>query len=356
MPPRELDSAKLQRFRSHMLGVLNAGATALMTSIGHRAGLFDVMSRMRAATSREIAIAAGLDERYVREWLAAMVTGGVVEYGAVEQTYLLPREHAAWLTRRERADNLAALCQWIPALGAIEDRVLDCFERGGGVPRTTYGRFYAMIAEDAVETLLAGLLDQILPMAPGLPEALERGIDLLDIRCNNGRTLNHLAAAFPRSRFTGFGTRFQSVECARAEAREAGLPNVRFALHDPMELDAVDQFDCVTAFDAIHDHRNPQAVLRAVAGALRPDGVFLLRDLAGTSHLDEDAANPLGAFLYAFSCLHGMTVSLAERGPGVGAMWGAERALTMMAEAGFAHVTLHQLPRDPISLFFVSRK
>jgi hypothetical protein len=48
-----------------------------MISLGHRTGLFDLLSALPPSSSLEIARAAGLHERYVREWLGAMVTGRV---------------------------------------------------------------------------------------------------------------------------------------------------------------------------------------------------------------------------------------------------------------------------------------
>jgi len=142
MTLRTLDSARAERFAGRMVEILNGGALALMTSIGHRAGLFDMMARLDFATSRAIADEAGLVERYVREWLGAMVTGGIVEHDPEHGTYRLPRDHAASLTRDARPGNLATTAQWIALLGSVEDRVLECFERGGGVPYSAYGRFH----------------------------------------------------------------------------------------------------------------------------------------------------------------------------------------------------------------------
>lgn len=351
-----LDTAKVQRFQQQMLGALNGAALALITSIGHRAGLFDVMSRMRPATSAEIASEAGLDERYVREWLAALVTSGVVEYTPGDATYELPREHAALLTRAARPSNMAATCQWIPVLGSVEDRVLDCFERGGGVPHSAYERFHAVMAEESDQTVVAALVESIVPLEPGLSAALARGIDVLDVGCGSGRAMNHLAAAYPRSRFTGYDFSADAIEAARAEARERGLANSRFAVRDVSELGHAAEFDCVTAFYAIHDQARPASVLRGILEALRPDGVFLLQDVAGTSHVETDAANPLAPFLYTISCLHCMTVSLSAGGVGLGAMWGVELAQEMLAEAGFGRVDVHRLPHDAMNLYFVARK
>ncbi len=75
-----LDQAKAEAFAERMVGVLNEGAIALMTSIGHRTGLFDVMAGLPPSTSEQIASAANLNERYVREWLGAMTVGGIVEH------------------------------------------------------------------------------------------------------------------------------------------------------------------------------------------------------------------------------------------------------------------------------------
>jgi len=352
----ELDAEKLHSFGAKLLAALNGAAVALMTSLGHRTGLFDVMSRLSPATSARIAKEAGLDERYVREWLGAMVTGGVVDYDVAAGHYALPPEHAALLTREAEPENLAATFQWIPLLASVEDRVVECFERGGGLSYAAFPRFREMKEEESDRAVLMPLVEEILPLVPGLTKTLERGADVLDVGCGSGRALNHLASRFPRSRFTGYDLSSGAIEAARAEARELRLGNVRFAVRDVANLEHQSSFDLVTAFYSIHDQARPDSVLRAVSSALRPDGVFLMEEIAATSRVHEDAANPLSPFLYTVSCLHGLTVSLAEGGTGLGLMWGSERALAMLAEAGFGRVVLRQLPGDRVNLFYVARK
>src|SRR5687768_3243366 len=100
------DAAKAEDFAGTLIDTLNKTALAFMISIGHRSRLFDTMDQMDYATSQEIAGQANLNERYVREWLGAMVTGGIVEYAAESKTYRLPAEHAAFLTRQAGADNI----------------------------------------------------------------------------------------------------------------------------------------------------------------------------------------------------------------------------------------------------------
>jgi 2-polyprenyl-3-methyl-5-hydroxy-6-metoxy-1,4-benzoquinol methylase len=351
-----LDAAKAEAFSEKMLGVLNGAALALMTSIGHRTGLFDVMAGMPPAGAEKIAAEAGLSERYVREWLGAMVTGGVVEYDAARRSYALPAEHAASLCREARPNNLAATTQWVAVLGGVEDQIVECFERGGGVPYSAYGRFHAVMAEESDQTVVAVLEGAILPIVPGLLAELERGIEVLDVGCGSGRAVNLLARRFPKSRFTGYDLLAEGIAAAKAEALAHGARNTRFEVRDVSEIDLADRFHLITAFDAIHDQARPEAVLAAIARALHPDGVFLMQDIAGTSHLEQDARHPLAPFLYTVSCMHCMTVSLAQNGRGLGAMWGSETASRMLEAVGFAKPTVAMLPHDPINQYYVARR
>jgi 2-polyprenyl-3-methyl-5-hydroxy-6-metoxy-1,4-benzoquinol methylase len=352
----EFDQARAEAFGERILGVLNGASLALMISIGHRTGLFDVMASCPPASSAQIAEEAGLDERYVREWLGAMVTGGLVEYTSATREYRLPAEHAASLTREARPNNMAATCQWIPVLASVEDEIVSCFENGGGVPYSSYDRFHAVMAEESDQTVVAVLTEEILPGVPDAVEALERGIDVLDVGCGSGRALNRMAAAFPKSRFTGYDLSSEGIAAAQAEAQARGLSNLRFEVRDVSGLDVETQFDFITAFDAIHDQAHPARVLEGIARALRPDGTFLMQDIAGTSHVDKDVDHPIGPFLYTISCMHCMTVSLSADGAGLGAMWGAETACRMLDEAGFSKVDVKSLPHDVINHYYVATK
>ncbi|HNC43014.1 MAG TPA: transcriptional regulator, partial [Acidobacteriota bacterium] len=103
----EINQDQSQLFAEKLINIMNGGALALMISIGHRTRLFDVMAQLPPSTSEQIATAAKLNERYVREWLGAVVTGGIVEYDPADRTFTLPIEHAAFLTRAASPNNLA---------------------------------------------------------------------------------------------------------------------------------------------------------------------------------------------------------------------------------------------------------
>src|SRR5438046_797647 len=103
----ELDQSKKDEFSTRAIDILNKASIAMMMSVGHRTGLFEVMAGLPPSASEQVALTAGLKERYVREWPGAMVTGRIVDYDSEHATYYLPPEHAAFLTRAALTNNIA---------------------------------------------------------------------------------------------------------------------------------------------------------------------------------------------------------------------------------------------------------
>jgi SAM-dependent methyltransferase len=351
-----LERSKAEQFSDRTLQIINDAALALMMSIGHRTGLFDTMAGLPASTARVIAQTARLNERYVREWLGAMVTGGIVEHDAELDTYRLPAEHAACLTRDSSPNNVAVTTQWIGVLGSAEDAVIDAFRHGRGVPYSAYPRFHAVMAEESRQTVVEGLLNHILPLSYGLIGHLGSGIDVLDIACGSGGAVLALAETFPLSRFTGIDLSAEAIAAGRAEVAARDVRNITLVQADAAELWLEDTYHLITAFDAIHDQARPARVLERVYAALRPGGVFLMQDIAGHTRLADNTSHPLGPFTYTISCMHCMSVSLAAGGPGLGAMWGREKAIEMLDAAGFTNVRVTELPHDPINYYYVGVK
>ncbi|MBO6783282.1 MAG: methyltransferase domain-containing protein [Alphaproteobacteria bacterium] len=346
-------------FEARFVDMLNGGALALMVSIGHRTGLFDALADGQWVTSEALAVRAGLDERYVREWLGAMTTGRIVECDGAAGTFRLPAEHAACLTRAATPNNLAVFAQYVGELGSVESDIVACFRNGGGVPYSRYKRFHEIMAEDSGQSVLPALEEHILPLVPGLIERLEAGIRVLDLGCGRGRALMQLAARFPASTFTGYDLSDEALAWASAEAEERGLANVRFAVRDLSGFDRDADpaaFDFVTTFDAVHDQADPRALVRGIRRTLAPGGVYLAQDINGSSHTHENVDHPIGPLLYTISCMHCMTVSLAqEGGAGLGAMWGHQTAVGMFTEAGFGSVEVNELAHDVQNLYYVCR-
>lgn len=358
-PAAEFDDAKAEAFAGQLLAALNHGSLCLMASIGHRTGLFDAMRGLPPATSAEIAQQANLDERYVREWLGALVTSGVVEVDPTSTRYRLPAEHAASLTRAAAADNIAVFTQYIAVMGGVEDEIVECFRHGGGVPYARFPRFHAVMAEDSGLSVLSSLESHVLPLVPGLVERLSAGIRVLDVGCGSGRIVNRLAELYPNSTFTGLDLSEEAIGNAHAESARRGLRNTAFVVRDLGNFDDTAEpaaFDVIATFDAIHDQARPLNVLRGIHRALTDTGIYLMQDIRGSSHVHSDIGHPIGTFLYAISTMHCMTVSLAQGGEGLGAMWGEEKTREYLRRAGFRAVETHQLAHDIQNNWYVVRK
>jgi SAM-dependent methyltransferase len=314
------------------------------------------MASLPPSTSHQVAAATNLSERYVREWLGAMVTGRIVEYDPTSRTYVLPPEHAAALTRAAGPENLASQMQNIAMLGSVESGIIESFRNGGGVPYSSYPRFQQLMAEDSRSILDISLLSETLPLVPGLVDRLRAGIDVLDVGCGSGHAINLMAREFPASRFTGLDFSPEGIASAQAEAQAFGLSNARFQVQNVAELDAPAQFDFITAFDAIHDQAYPRRVLSAICSGLRSDGIFLMVDVRASSNVHENIEHPLGPYLYMISCMHCMTVSLAQGGEGLGTVWGEQLATELLHEAGFTGVEIRHQKTDVQSSFYICTK
>ena len=352
----ELDQPKVEAFGTYMLDVINHALVGFGLSVGTRTGLFDAMASLPPATSEQVARAAGLNERYVREWLALMATGRVIEYRATDGTYRLPPEHAAFSTTAAGSNNIAGFATFLSMMGSVEDEIVDCFQNGGGVPYSRYAKFQELMAAESANVYDSALLPNILPIVPGLIERLNGGIDVADIGCGSGHAINVMARAFPNSRFTGYDISAEGVAQGAREAAGWGLENARFVEVDVAKLDVANAFDFVTAFDAIHDQAHPRKVLANIHRALRPGGTFLMADIAGSSNLEENLEHPMAPMFYGVSLFHCMTVSLALDGEGLGTMWGEQKARELLAEAGFTGVEVTQVEGDIQNAYYIAQR
>lgn len=353
---REFDMQEAKGFIETLAGHYNSAALTIMISIGHKTGLLDVLGRLPPATSAQIAEHAGLNERYVREWLAVLVTGRVVEYNPQSRHYWLPAERAATLTRSGVLKNFAVYAQFPPILGSAQNELIEHFRLGGGTHYHDYPGFHDYMAEASDQTIVSALEEVIIPMVPGLRQKLEAGIDVLDVGCGKGHAMTALAEMFPKSRFRGYDFSADAIEEGRRLVATAGVGNVKLEVFDMVNFAEINRYDLVTTFDAVHDQKHPQDLIRGIHASLRAGGTYLMQDIGGSADLEKNLEFPMASFLYAASCLHCMAISLGQGGDGLGTMWGWETAQTMLENAGFASIQKRVLEHDPLNVWFVSQK
>jgi ubiquinone/menaquinone biosynthesis C-methylase UbiE len=355
MTTQQIDQQKAEAFAGTMLGIINGGVVSFMVSIAHRTGLFDKMATLPPSTSQQIADAAGLNERYVREALGSLTLAGVVEYDPAGKTYRLPPEHAAFVTRAAGPNNMATFSQFSALFGRVEDQIVEAFRHGGGVPYSQFETFQQLMSEESGQVVDATLIQTTLPLT-GIVDRLKSGIDVLDVGCGKGHAINVMAREYPNSRFTGYDFSDEGVAAGNAEAKEWGLKNAKFVKKDAATIDEAEAYDLICAFDSIHDQAHPTDVLANISRALRPGGTFLMVDIAASSNLEENTQHPLGPAMYGVSTMHCMTVSLALGGEGLGTMWGEQLARKKLADAGFAKVDVKNVEGDIMNAYYIVSK
>jgi len=354
-------------FSEKMTAILNYGALNLALAIGYRLGLFDTLDAFdRPRSSVDIAQEAGLNARYVKEWLSVMVTGGIIEVSQNtdgHNFYSLPGKHADLLARRTGNSNLGVYTQEIPLLTlSAMDAVMDGFRSGDGVGYEHYPRVHSFMTELAEAKHRRVLVDNFLPsVAEGeIVRRLQNGIRVCDLGCGQGMAIMLMARAFPNSTFVGLDLSETALDTARAEAAKLALDNLEFVTRDTATLAGSRTFsaafDYVTAFDAIHDQTRPLEVLKGVHAILKPGAAFSMIDVDAATNVAENRDHPMGPFLYTVSLMHCMPVGLVDGGTGLGMMWGREKALEMLQEAGFGQIQVRDIPDDPFNLHYLCIK
>lgn len=325
-----------------------------LIDIGYQVGLFEA-SKAGPATSEELAGRAVLHERYVREWLGAMVTSGIYDYDPATGEYSLPEDHAEYLTGNT-SKNFCPTSRILNHFGTHLPKLIRSFREGGGVPYEDFRPEFTSCMDDSWRRIYdEQLIEGFIGAVEGVTPRLQKGIRVLDIGCGTGHAGNVLAAAYPQSTFFGYDFADDAIEQAISEASRMKLSNSHFQCRDVTRLPESEAFDLILAFDAVHDQRDPVAVLKSVHDALAPDGTFLMIDFKFHTEVHKNIGNPMAALYYGTSLMHCTTVSLAAGGPGLGAVWGIEQATKMLHEAGFADVTVIDAPR-PQNCIYVCRR
>ena len=161
-----------------------------------------------------------------------------------------------------------------------------------------------------------------------------------------------LAQAFPESEFIGYDYHSPSIDIARKRAAEAALNNARVEVADATGYKEKD-FDLIAFFDCLHDMGDPVGAARHARQALKPDGnCMFVEPFAGDCV--EDNLNPVGRVYYGASSLICVPVSLARKGPALGAQAGEKRLREVIVDgAGFSR--LRRATETPFNLVLEAR-
>jgi 2-polyprenyl-3-methyl-5-hydroxy-6-metoxy-1,4-benzoquinol methylase len=350
-----MNPKKVEEMAFRVVGDMGGSFTMALGYIGDRLGLFKAMAGQGPMRSPNLAARTQLNERYVREWLRAMVAAEYIEYDVNTEMYWMSDEQAFVLANEDSPMFTGGIFQLATPTVWNVPRILEAFRNGGGIP-------YAEIGDDVccgIERMFRPgyvnfLVKEWLGAIPGLNDKLQRGGMIADVGCGAGQSTVTMAKAFPKSTVIGIDFHEPSIRRARKHAAEAKLKNVEFLQAPAHEIPAIKPFDLVCSFDCIHDMVDPKATLRAIHEALARDGVYMWSEPNASANAHENK-NPVGKAFHAISPLHCMTVSLAFNGAGLGTVIGESGARALAKEAGFTH--FEKLPiQNPFNQFFALRK
>ena len=350
-----MDMAKVEKLA---VGVVNdMGGTFAMALgyIGDQLGLFKAMAGAGPMTSEALASKTGLNERYVREWLRAMVASEYIDYDTEAEGYVMTPEQEFVLANEDSPMFVGGALHFTAPAMYNTPRVMDSFRRGGGIPYNEIGGDVSCAIERFFRPgYLNFLVSEWLAKVPGLPEKLQSGANVADVGCGRGQSTVTMAKAFPASRFVGIDYHAPSIEGARTLAADNDVTNVQFVQGLAEELPRDVKYDLVCSFDCIHDMVDPDATLRTIQEVMADDAAYVWSE-PNASHNAHENRNPIGRAFHTISPMHCMTVSLAYNGAGLGTVIGEKGARELADRAGFSGFERMEI-ENPFNQFFLLRK
>jgi SAM-dependent methyltransferase len=347
------DAEAVEAFAGRALTDVAGTMATLLCVIGDRLGLFVALDE-GPATAADLAARARVDERYALEWLRGLAAAGYLVQ-VDDGLYELPAAHAPVLAREGGVAFLGGGYHELGGMLPTLERVVEAFRAGGGVPQAAYPEdAYVGMARFSAAWVDHGLLENWLPLLPGLQQRLATGISWADVGCGTGHAVIRLAQEFPHSSFAGFDVFPAQVGRARAAAEAAGISDrVRFEVVDASQR-VPGSWDVISTLDVVHDAVDPAALLVGIRRALAADGTYLMLEV---NCADDHAENhgPLATVMYGFSLLYCMTTSLAHGGAGLGTC-GCPPAVVQRLGHGAGFRTVREVPiENPINRLYELR-
>ncbi|HMC38351.1 MAG TPA: class I SAM-dependent methyltransferase [Acidimicrobiales bacterium] len=352
-----MDEDATRMFAFRIWSYKQGEVVSLMVHLGDRLGLYRAMAGAGPLTAAQLAAATGLQERWLLEWLRSQAAADILT-SADGSTFELPPEAEPVLADEEGSVWFAAgAFRGGVAPPAVVDRLAEAFRSGRGLSYDDLGPS----AAHEVERMLAPwtrqmLVPVILPALEGVAERLRSGARAVDVGCGAGVAVLAMAEAFPSSVFEGIDPSRHAVARARARLAESGLANASFRAERAESLPDAPRYDLVLTLDCLHDMPRPAEAMAAIRRAIRPDGVWLIKEIRSAASWPDLRRNPMLAMMYGTSVATCMSSALSEPGgAGLGTL-GLHRDLAeeMCRAAGFSRFAVHDFD-DPVNLYYEVR-
>ncbi|MDB5451922.1 MAG: SAM-dependent methyltransferase [Caulobacteraceae bacterium] len=353
-PPAAPDPDKLNAFMGKMVGDMGSAMSAALVVLGDHLGLYKALAEHGPATSFDLAGSTGLNERLIREWLAAQAAAEYITYDAAAGRFSLSPEQAMVFADEESPVFLAGGFELLQAVFKDEPKVAKAFRSGLGLGWHEHDVCLFRGTERFFRPgYNANLVANWIPALEGVAARLEAGAKVADIGCGHGASTILMAQAYPNSRFHGFDYHGPSIERAQEAAATAGVADrVTFQTASAQTYPG-DSFDLTCVFDALHDMGDPVSAAAHIRGSLKPDGTWLLVEPFAHDQLT-DNLNPIGRMFYSASTMICTPASQSQEvGLALGAQAGEARLREVVEDAGFTR--FRRATETPFNLVFEVR-
>ena len=354
--PSERD-AFAQRVHDAALGFFDV----MSIRLGDRLGLYEALADGGALSPAELAVRAGIAERYAREWLEQQTAAGIVRIRDKDADVLrfhLPEGHAEVLLDRDSLSYAAPTVRSLMVLPPVMDALVEAYRTGGGVPWEAYGADNREGVGDSNRALYLRVMSrEWLPAIPAVHRRLNAAppARVADIGCGTGWSSIAIALAYPDVSVHGFDRDPESIGLARTTAASNGVAErVVFDVGDSSKLDEAGTYDLVTFFECLHDMARPVEALSAARTMLARGGVVLVGDERTNDAFlgEQDGLDRYHYGWSVFACLpHAMT------DPGSAATGTVMRPSTLRryaSEAGFAGFEVLPIEHDSFRLYLLT--
>jgi len=349
------EMSQTEQFAGQVVSDVAAALSGVMTSLGHKLGLYKSMAGVGSLSSTELARRTKLERRYVLEWLNNQVAGGYVSYDAAEETYELPDAHIPVLVDEDSPVFLVPALEVAASLWHDEGKLENAFRTGEGIAWSDHNERLFCGSEALFKPgYKASLVNEWICAFDGLKVELDDGAKIADVGCGHGASAIILANAFPKSKVFGFDNHIRSIEMAHKRARESDVgDNLQFKVATAKNFPGAD-FDLICYMDCLHDMGDPLGAARHAYGALKRGGRVLLVEPAAADRI-EDNINPVSRLYYAASTGVCTPCSRSQEvGTALGAQAGPKRLSDILLKAGFEETRI--VARTPFNIILEARK
>jgi len=317
--------------------------------LGDRLGLYRVLAERGPSTSTELADAAGINERYAREWLEHQAATGILAVDD-ERRFSLPPGHDEVLLDETSLNFAASLAQSAVACVRPIDEVIEAFRTGGGLTFDGYGDDGRISQARSTHAMFVNLLgSEWLPAVPEIHQRLtgDPPAHVADVACGSGWSSISIARAYPKISVDGIDLDETSIDDAQRNLAGSDVEDrVQFHNLDAAEASFAHRFDLVTIFEALHDMPRPVDVLRTIRGMLSKGGCVLIGD-ERTEDSFKAPSTDRERLYYGFSILACLPSGMV--GPdaaGTGTVMRADTLRRYATEAGFSRVDVLPIEND----------